>query len=1123
MSNLKSTPDHPIFKRSLLSALVATLGTYTTVSYALPGETRIDCKKTPEKCLNLSTPTDVGLYNDLNTANSATQNFGNTMPVAQPRTNRSTTQTLLDDVNSGMLPSTNETQQIATAADKAKAKADAEQTNGNGKGTPTNPTALNELKQLKAQNTRLANAYQAAKLDQAKAHWDDLYKRQYTDADVNERKTQLDNNVAEMQALRSQLSLSGADATATTPVTADDTSITTAINTDIEAFKASNTQTVNNKIAELEHQVEVTKSSVNNFTLEYNNLVRKIKKNSQVLNAHNFKPTERNKDQVAHGKKQLNQWKADAEKARTQANIYLRKLNQDQKALEYAKIEKFHYDGKKDTYGNAKSGLDQAYVGVVPKQLDKTPLQEAYDELMAILNQPIQPPQKVGGEYRGFFSTIGDDKNSAEFDYTELEEDGDLTDKSKRNATLITHFGGSDEGMKNEDLMTGDKDHFGDYQHVAMGEWSSPGNEFSYTSDKGNKKVHPADKGYWILGKPTKTLPKKGSANYAGEVAGHAVNDQGVRAVDGNIHLKAHFDDKTMSGNMSVDYSDNGESFADLKLKNGKIDLSQEENVPEQLKGKDFTTFFEADLATTDGQKNYHSDIVGAFYGDDASEMGGTWELDVDKGNASGVFRAKTVKPQPTGEFRGMFSTIGEEKRSAEFDYVELEKNGDLKDSTKRDAKLVTRFGEHGLEDDTVTTGNKDHYGSYEYVAMGKWSSPDNEYTYHSDHKGKQTVSADEGYWVLGKPTKALPKMGQASFKGEVLGHAVNDSGDIDNLEGEIGLKADFETKRIAGTMDVDYASGGDFTTVEFSHGNIGVSKDNEEDELPDALADKDFSTFFSADWRRQGDSEYHGDIVGTFYGDDASEVGGAWALYPNVSQTSGSASGIFRAKQTNKKDNLIPDDPNKIIYNWGGAIAVTASGSNAPINTGSSSNVGDAPIANGKANIYNRYENKSENVALSYGDYQYAAWGNWETDYGNNSHGFKQVVYGQLTPELPRTGSADYKGELHGSLYKNNSVDSNSITGDVNLTANFADRKLSGSLEIKHNGNNWATAQVHPDRLSHSGEYRTDVSLDKGTGRLRGFFFGKDAAETGGAFNIDKETPNGHEWINGTYRAKKQ
>ncbi len=718
------------------------------------------------------------------------------------------------------------------------------------------------LKSLFAENIRLRDEYKNAKLDYEKQKWDDTRPRNMTLSTLNQIAESLNSSAKAVVVQRRILGIGKNEHPETIPYWSTGNYISSEVQKNIQLFKEGNSRKVADNVRKINRSLVDTTNKAKTQREIYENKLKSIQTVLVGLKKANFKPTKEDKERIDEQTKKIITIRNQAVAALKKFNALEKKKLEQQKALGYAKIEKFHYDGRAGSYSDAKSLLDKKYANAKAEELDVSVLLNDYNELMAILGQPIEQPQIVTGEFRGFFSTIGDDKNSAEFDYAES---------------------GSDDGLKN--------------------------------------------------------------------------------------------------------------------------------------------------------------------------------------------------------------------------------------------TKLITQFGEQGLSNENIIIGDEDHFGDYQYVAMGKWSSADNGYSYIDEETDElKTIPANKGYWILGKPTETLPQTGQASFKGEVLGHAVDKNGGIDNLEGEIGLKADFKTKRIAGKMDVDYTSGGDFATVELHRGEIGIS---ENDNLPEALKDKEFSEFFDADLDSRLD--YHGDIVGAFYGDEATEAGGVWELRADDRPN---ASGVFRAKKTNKADALIPDDPNKIIYEWGGAIAVTAAGSNAPINTGSSSDAGNGPITNGKANIYNRYENKVENVSLSYDDYQYVAWGSWETDYGNNSHGFKQVVYGQITPELPRTGSANYKGDLHGNLYKVSQkgvqIDDNSITGDVNLTANFADRKLSGSLDIKHNGKNWATAQVHPDKF-YEGEYRANVSLDKGSGSMRGFFFGKDAAETGGSFNIDKDIQNGHEWINGTYRAKKQ
>ncbi len=132
-------------------------------------------------------------------------------------------------------------------------------------------------------------------------------------------------------------------------------------------------------------------------------------------------------------------------------------------------------------------------------------------------------------------------------------------------------------------------------------------------------------------------------------------------------------------------------------------------------------------------------------------------------------------------------------------------------------------------------------------------------------------------------------------------------------------------------------------------------------------------------------------------------------------------------------------------------------------------------------------------------------------------------MVYGDATKDIPKIGTAEYSGNIVGDYMntKDKTFEQSSITGNIKLTANFEDRKINGTMDMKHNGKDWATATIEPTRIYENAKYHSDVILNNSDskGWLSGAFYGKNAEETGGAFNIDKGT----EHTSGTFRAKKQ
>ena len=193
-----------------------------------------------------------------------------------------------------------------------------------------------------------------------------------------------------------------------------------------------------------------------------------------------------------------------------------------------------------------------------------------------------------------------------------------------------------------------------------------------------------------------------------------------------------------------------------------------------------------------------------------------------------------------------------------------------------------------------------------------------------------------------------------------------------------------------------------------------------------------------------------------------------------------------------------------------------------------------------------NLYMPQSTTATPNYGDYDYVAWGTWDDSsfihyYENDNFG-GHWVYGQIPkPEnMPKLGSASYAGQVRGGYvnYKNGIMEANSITGDINMTVNFQDRNLSGTMNLDRNSSSWATATFSTPitGITSAGPPYDEVPIYFGTrlnvysegggyggGSMFGWFFGKDAAEVGGSFLVDKFRRDCGCGAAGVFRAKKQ
>jgi hypothetical protein len=172
---------------------------------------------------------------------------------------------------------------------------------------------------------------------------------------------------------------------------------------------------------------------------------------------------------------------------------------------------------------------------------------------------------------------------------------------------------------------------------------------------------------------------------------------------------------------------------------------------------------------------------------------------------------------------------------------------------------------------------------------------------------------------------------------------------------------------------------------------------------------------------------------------------------------------------------------------------------------------------------------------------YKYTAWGQWslpnllhiESD-GRESkiHQGYYIIGERPTIEIPKTGNASYLGELKGDYVGNdNSVDLNSISGNISMNVDFGTQYLDADLVVKKDNSTWANAHFENVYIKHTNnkgngqfdQHDRDKSGNSvtggGWGLLEGYFLG-DGSEAGGAFIVQKDNDGR---ASGVFRAKKQ
>lgn len=169
-------------------------------------------------------------------------------------------------------------------------------------------------------------------------------------------------------------------------------------------------------------------------------------------------------------------------------------------------------------------------------------------------------------------------------------------------------------------------------------------------------------------------------------------------------------------------------------------------------------------------------------------------------------------------------------------------------------------------------------------------------------------------------------------------------------------------------------------------------------------------------------------------------------------------------------------------------------------------------------------------------GSYQYTDWGAWNSTghvYTANQEIEKgHWIIGRSTNvnDIPKTGSATYNGEIMGTAYSGEN-----ITGNVALTAQFAEQRVDGTFNFKRaDGSDWIRAETgrmsytdaannHTHRINFQTQastiYQNGNAINAGS-NIRGSFFGKTAEEIGGEWAI-WNVPDSVGGADGVFRAK--
>jgi len=157
---------------------------------------------------------------------------------------------------------------------------------------------------------------------------------------------------------------------------------------------------------------------------------------------------------------------------------------------------------------------------------------------------------------------------------------------------------------------------------------------------------------------------------------------------------------------------------------------------------------------------------------------------------------------------------------------------------------------------------------------------------------------------------------------------------------------------------------------------------------------------------------------------------------------------------------------------------------------------------------------------------YDYLAWGAWSAEQTGTPNA--KVMEGShwiagtmtQTVDMPRSGTASYVGQVHGTAYEGNAL--HALNGTSQLTADFGAGSIGGQLDVHYANRGTAYATSHLTGVSISGnQFGGSLTGADNSGNIQGAFFGPNAAEVGGNWAINKN--GGASQATGVFTGKKE
>jgi hypothetical protein len=401
------------------------------------------------------------------------------------------------------------------------------------------------------------------------------------------------------------------------------------------------------------------------------------------------------------------------------------------------------------------------------------------------------------------------------------------------------------------------------FNHLIWGNWSGGSRVWEDNSDQPVAELS----GFFVYGELTPATSRtSGSATYTGRLRGDVIEEGGAihrGLAYGDFGLTANFGTGALGGWLAIA----GEDSTDYSGKASEVFVTDITDA-RIVRQNDRLAFY-GDLGSN--YDDASGSIEGYFYGANATELGGTYEVTNTNGEGSshGIllgWETGTMPDRPADPEDSLAIVVGYDSSANSHGTAWNEGNA---------TGSVISYNDSSDTIESVTKTATFAAGGYSYVSWGSWAANDT----------TREELGPNGTWV--DVTSVTPasviasKTGTAEYSGNIAGGYVSYGGVREDARGLINITADFSDQSVSGEFQFGRGCGGS------GSGPSGCSTISNVETFVEPINDYGGSGFGDHTGGLSG-------VVGVFGGPNGEEIGGtAW-----LTEDNGQYIGVFRAGQ---------------------------------------------------------------------------------------------------------------------------------------------------------------------------------------------------------------------------------